>query len=50
VYVFDKNDERQEIIFHNPSGDSVKSQENVHVTLDVFSRFYANRGILIKVS
>lgn len=50
VYVFDKDDHRQEIIFHNPSGDTPQSQENVHASLDVFSRFYANRGILIKVS
>lgn len=49
VYVFGKNDQRQEIVFHNPSGHTFTSQENVHLSPEVFSRFYAKRGILIKV-
>ncbi len=49
VYVFARNDQRQEIVFHNPSGHTVTTQENVHLSCDVFSRFYAKRGILIRV-
>ncbi|GED69808.1 hypothetical protein BRE01_35100 [Brevibacillus reuszeri] len=50
VYVFDKDDRQREVIFHNPSGHTAASQENVHASLEDFSRFYANRGVLIKVS
>lgn len=49
VYVFGKNEQPQELVFHNPSGHIRASQENVHLSREVFSRFYANRGILIKV-
>lgn len=48
VYVFGKNGRRQEIVFHNPSGHTPTSQENVHLSQETFSRFYAKRGILIK--
>ncbi|WP_019122690.1 C39 family peptidase [Brevibacillus massiliensis] len=48
VYVFGRNDQRREIVFHNPSGHSPASQENVQLSCDVFARFYAQRGILIK--
>ena len=49
VYVFGKNEQGQELVFHNPSGHTRASQENVHLHCEVFSRFYAKRGILIKV-
>jgi Peptidase_C39 like family len=49
VYVFGKNPQTREIIFHNPSGFTAATQENVHLRLEDFSRFYAERGILIKV-
>ena len=48
VYVFGKDVQRHEIVFHNPSGHTPASQENVQLRLEVFSRFYAKRGILIK--
>ncbi|QRG66583.1 C39 family peptidase [Brevibacillus choshinensis] len=48
VYVFGKNSERREIVFHNPSGHTPATQEAVHLDLDTFSKFYAHRGILIK--
>ncbi|NGQ93599.1 hypothetical protein G3578_00205 [Brevibacillus sp. SYP-B805] len=48
VYVFGWNAQRQEVVFHNPSGHTPASQENVHLSLEVFARFYAKRGILIK--
>lgn len=48
VYVFAKNEQRRELIFHNPSGDSPKTQEYVHLSLEDFARYYAKRGILIK--
>ncbi|MED4584457.1 C39 family peptidase [Brevibacillus choshinensis] len=50
VYVFGKNSERRELIFHNPSGHTPATQEQVHLDLETFSRFYAKRGILIKTS
>lgn len=50
VYVFGQNYQRQEIVFHNPSGHTPASQENVHLSCEVFARFYAKRGILIKAS
>ncbi|MGE6258404.1 C39 family peptidase [Heyndrickxia sporothermodurans] len=50
IYVFDRNDRSNELIFHNPSGNITSSQENVHLSKEVFSHFYAQRGILIKVS
>lgn len=33
--------------FHNPSGDCVKTQENVVMSSDDFGRYFARRGILI---
>ncbi|MDE9551422.1 C39 family peptidase [Xenorhabdus bovienii] len=36
-----------EVTFHNPSGDNHKSQVNVTISIEVFNRFYAERGILI---
>jgi hypothetical protein len=48
VYVFGKNAEKREIVFHNPSGHTPATQEYVHLDLETFSRFYAQRGILIK--
>ncbi|MEJ8545819.1 C39 family peptidase [Brevibacillus borstelensis] len=50
VYVFGHNAQRQEVVFHNPSGDTPESQENVRLRREVFARFYAGRGILIKAS
>ncbi|PPA88460.1 hypothetical protein C4A76_08415 [Brevibacillus laterosporus] len=50
VYVFGRDTQRQELIFHNPSGNTATSQENVHLSCEVFARFYAKRGILIKDS
>lgn len=50
VYVFGKNSEKRELIFHNPSGHTAATQENVHLGLDDFSRFYAKRGVLIALS
>jgi hypothetical protein len=50
VYIFGQNYQRQEIIFHNPSGLTTASQEDVHLNLEAFAKFYAKRGILIKVS
>ncbi|GAA4706881.1 C39 family peptidase [Brevibacillus fulvus] len=48
VYVFGWEEHRQELLFHNPSGHTMASQENVRLNRDTFARFYANRGILIK--
>ncbi|MCR8964942.1 C39 family peptidase [Brevibacillus halotolerans] len=48
VYVFGRDAKRRELIFHNPSGNTVASQENVHLSCEGFARFYAKRGILIK--
>lgn len=48
VYVFGKDEQSREIVFHNPSGDSPQTQENVHLSLEDFARYYAKRGILIK--
>lgn len=48
VYVFGKNEPTRELLFHNPSGDTPQTQENVRMSLADFSRFYAGRGILIK--
>jgi hypothetical protein len=47
VLVFGVDDARQELIFHNPSGCTTVSQENVHLKRQTFARFYAQRGILI---
>ncbi len=46
VFVFGR--QRQEFVFHNPSGHTPASQENVHLSGNEFARFYAKRGILIK--
>lgn len=48
VYVFGRNDQRKEVIFHNPSGHTPASQENIHLGIETFARFYAQRGILIQ--
>jgi len=48
VYVFGKDEQTRELLFHNPSGHTPQTQENVRMNLDDFSRFYAGRGILIK--
>jgi len=48
VLVFGIDDARQELVFHNPSGHTTASQENVHLERQAFARFYAQRGILIK--
>lgn len=50
VYVFGKKEESNEVVFHNPSGHTFTSQDNVQLPLDVFARFYAKRGILIHLS
>lgn len=49
VYVFDKSPSGDELIFHNPSGHSTESQENVRLPLEVFARYYAGRGMLINL-
>lgn len=49
VYVFGRDKERREVIFHNPSGDTRASQEQVRLNEAVFARFYAQRGILIQL-
>lgn len=33
--------------FHNPSGHNLAARENVELPIDVFSRFFAGRGIAI---
>lgn len=48
VYVFGKDERNQELIFHNPSGNTQENQENVHLDCRTFARFYAQRGILIR--
>lgn len=48
VLVFAVDGEGDDWIFHNPSGFTEKSQENVRLPVDVFDRFYARRGILIR--
>lgn len=35
----------QSVTFHNPSGHNVSSQQDVTLSLDAFSRFFAGRGI-----
>ncbi|WP_339186152.1 C39 family peptidase [Brevibacillus sp. FSL K6-6036] len=50
VYVFGGNAQTREVVFHNPSGDTPASQENVRLSFEVFARFYAGRGGLIKPS
>ncbi|MDE9430142.1 hypothetical protein [Xenorhabdus bovienii] len=37
----------EEITFHNPSGANTQSQIDVKMSVDIFGRFYAERGILI---
>ncbi|GKV57551.1 hypothetical protein NCCP2222_34980 [Sporosarcina sp. NCCP-2222] len=49
VYVFAKDPRDKKIIFHNPSGNTPASQENVSLDLEVFNRYYAQRGILIRL-
>ncbi|UFJ39414.1 C39 family peptidase [Brevibacillus humidisoli] len=48
VYLFGQNRQCREAVFHNPSGHTPANQEHVHLSRDVFARFYAQRGILIK--
>ncbi|MBB4825976.1 hypothetical protein HNO89_003213 [Sporosarcina luteola] len=48
VYVFAQETPGKKIIFHNPSGHTPASQENVCLDREIFNRFYAQRGILIK--
>lgn len=48
VYVFGRNEQNRELIFHNPSGNTQENQENVHLNCTIFARFYAQRGILIR--
>ena len=35
----------QGITFHNPSGDQQENQQNANVSIEIFSRFFAGRGI-----
>ncbi|QTD42073.1 C39 family peptidase [Sporosarcina sp. Te-1] len=49
VYVFAKDTVGKKIIFHNPSGHTPASQENVCLDIEIFNRFYAQRGILIRL-
>jgi hypothetical protein len=37
----------ESLIFHNPSGHTVDSQENARLTISVFEKFYARRAIEI---
>lgn len=37
------------IVFHNPSGDSENSRANVTMPCDRFARFYAERGVLVSL-
>lgn len=36
------------VVFHNPSGHDVSSQENASLTLEDFDRFFAGRGVAIQ--
>lgn len=38
---------QEALTFHNPSGDSVATRENVVMSLAVFSHFFAGRGITL---
>jgi len=37
-----------DIVFHNPSGDNVSSQEYASVPVPTFGKFFAGRGVAIK--
>ncbi|WP_434779581.1 hypothetical protein [Neisseria sp. Ec49-e6-T10] len=47
VYVFDFDERTNEVLFHNPSGTTVQSQENVRLKMEQFAQFYSGRGILL---
>ncbi|WP_063888599.1 MULTISPECIES: C39 family peptidase [unclassified Burkholderia] len=47
VLAFDVDRQSDEWVFHNPSGLSVETQENVRLPRLIFEQFFANRGILI---
>jgi hypothetical protein len=36
------------VVFHNPSGHDVASQEYASVPVAIFDKFFAGRGIAIK--
>jgi hypothetical protein len=36
------------VVFHNPSGHNVSSQEYASVPVSTFNKFFAGRGIAIK--
>lgn len=38
------------ITFHNPSGDSLATQVNVNLGVDIFDQFFAGRGMAITVN
>jgi hypothetical protein len=40
---------RQAVCFHNPSGHDQATQADVVLPLDVFDRFFANRGIVVSL-
>jgi hypothetical protein len=35
------------VVFHNPSGDTLETQENATAPLQMFGEFFAGRGVLI---
>ena len=37
-----------DIIFHNPSGHNLSSQEYASVPVPIFNKFFAGRGIALK--
>ena len=42
---YDKDQEM--LYYHNPSGDTKKSQEGVEISFKDFKRYFGNRGILV---
>jgi hypothetical protein len=49
VLVIDADPTAGWVRFHNPSGDSVRTQRQVKLGVADFERFYAGRGIALKV-
>jgi hypothetical protein len=48
VLVFPNEKVPGRLMFHNPSGFTKATQENVEIDSQTFDRFYASRGILIR--